>query len=438
MAMTLQELNRLVRSNLRQSMPDTYWVQAEVSEYKEHFSGHCYLELIQKKEGEDTLCAKARATIWANTWQTLGTYFAEQTGTRLKPGLQILAEVAVDFHELYGFSLVVKDIDPSYTLGDQAMRRREILKRLENEGVIDQNKELAWPELPRHIAVVSSPGAAGYQDFMRQLTENEYGFVFHTALFPAIMQGQGAASSIMEALDRIIEVAVPFDVVVIIRGGGAVADLSCFDEYDLCYFATQYPLPLLTGLGHDKDNAILDRVAHTSVKTPTAAAEKLLDTLLDRAGELDNKAERLMRRVNQVLETEKLDLHTMPGRLVSRVQDRLLQAKMKVEQTRSGLREQAAHTLMQGRQQNTLFVTRLSLACRTAVAHQTMQVKLLEQSVNSFSPSKMLERGFSLTLHQGKPLRSVKDLKEGTTVETRLADGHFTSTVHSKHQYNER
>jgi exodeoxyribonuclease VII large subunit len=270
------------------------------------------------------------------------------------------------------------------------------------------------------------------------LTENEYGFVFHTALFPAIMQGQGAASSIMEALDRIIEVAVPFDVVVIIRGGGAVADLSCFDEYDLCYFATQYPLPLLTGLGHDKDNAILDRVAHTSVKTPTAAAEKLLDTLLDRAGELDNKAERLMRRVNQVLETEKLDLHTMPGRLVSRVQDRLLQAKMKVEQTRSGLREQAAHTLMQGRQQNTLFVTRLSLACRTAVAHQTMQVKLLEQSVNSFSPSKMLERGFSLTLHQGKPLRSVKDLKEGTTVETRLADGHFTSTVHSKHQYNER
>ena len=438
MVMTLQELNRLVRSNLRQSMPDTYWVQAEVSECKEHFSGHCYLELIQKKEGEDTLCAKARATIWANTWQTLGAYFAEQTGTPLKPGLQILAEVAIDFHELYGFSLVVKDIDPSYTLGDQAMRRREILKRLESEGIIDQNKELAWPVLPRRIAVVSSPGAAGYQDFIRQLTENDYGFVFHTALFPATMQGQGAASSIMDALDRIMETAVPFDVVVIIRGGGAVADLSCFDEYDLCYFATQFPLPLLTGLGHDKDNAILDRVAHTSVKTPTAAAEKLIDTLLERSGALDDNAERLMRRVNQVLETEKRNLLTMPGRLVNQVQDRLLRAKLNVEQAQSGLREQAVHTLMQGRQQNTLFVTRLSLACRTAVTHQTLQVRLLEQSVTSFSPSKMLERGFSLTLHQGKPLRSVKDLKEGTTVETRLADGHFTSTVQSKQQNNER
>jgi exodeoxyribonuclease VII large subunit len=436
--MTLQELNRLVRSNLRQYMPDAYWVQAEVSECKEHFSGHCYLELIQKKEGEDTLCAKARATIWANTWQTLGAYFAEQTGTRLKPGLQILAEVAVDFHELYGFSLVVKDIDPSYTLGDQAMRRREILKRLETEGVIDQNKELAWPEIPRRIAVISSPGAAGYQDFMHQLTENEYGFVFYAALFPATMQGQGAASSIMNALDRIVETALPFDVVVIIRGGGAVADLSCFDEYDLCYFATQYPLPLLTGLGHDKDNAILDRVAHTSVKTPTAAAEKLLDTLLERAGSLDENAERLMRRVNQVLEAEKLSLHTMPGRLVNRVQDRLMQAKIKVEQEQSGLREQAAHALQHGRQQNTLFATRLTLACKTAVTHQSLQVRLLEQSVNSFSPTKMLERGFSLTLHQGKPLRSVKDLKEGTTVETRLADGHFTSTVQSKHQHNER
>lgn len=436
--MTLQELNQLVRNNLRQTMPGTFWVQAEVSECKEHFSGHCYLELIQKKEGQDVLCAKARATIWANTWQSLGAYFAQQTGTRLKPGLQILAEVTVDFHELYGFSLVIRDIDPSYTLGDQAMRRREILKRLENEGVIDQNKELAWPVLPRHIAIVSSPGAAGYQDFMRQLTDNDCGFVFHTALFPAIMQGQGAASSIIAALDRIVETTVPFEVVVIIRGGGAVADLGCFDDYDLCYYATQYPLPLLTGLGHDKDNAILDRVAHTSVKTPTAAAECLVDTLLDRAGELDDRAERLVRRVNQLLETEKLHLHTMPGRLVNLVQDRLLQAKLKVERVKSGLREQVVNALMQGSQQNALFTTRLSMACRTVIAHEVMHLRLMEQSVNSFSPSKMLERGFSLTLHEGKVLRSINDLQEGSTVETRVADGQFTSIVHAKHQNDER
>jgi len=418
-------------------MPGTYWVQAEVSECKEHFSGHCYLELIQKKEGQDALCAKARATIWANTWQSLGPSFAQQTGTRLASGLQILAEVTVDFHELYGFSLVIRDIDPSYTLGNQAMRRREILKRLENEGVIDQNKELVWPELPRCLAIVSSPGAAGYQDFMRQLTDNDYGFVFHTALFPATMQGQGAASSIIAALDNIVENTVPFDVVVIIRGGGAVADLGCFDDYDLCYYATQYPIPLLTGLGHDKDNAILDRVAHMSVKTPTAAAEYLIDTLLDKAGELDDKADRLVRRANQILENEKLNLHTMPGRVVNRVQDRLMHAKLKVESAKSGLKEQAIHALTQGRQQNTLFASRLSMACRTTFAHETMQIRLFEQSVNSFSPSKMLERGFSLTLHQGKALRSIKEVEEGSIVETRVADGRFTSVVHTKQPNNE-
>lgn len=438
MAMTLQELNRLIRNNLRQTMPDTYWVQAEVSECKEHYSGHCYLELIQKKDGDDTLCAKARATIWAGTWQTLGAVFAEQTGTRLKPGLKILAEVAVEFHELYGFNLVIKDLDPSYTLGDQAMRRREILKRLEEEGVMNQNKELPWPEIPKQIAVVSSPGAAGLQDFMRQLTENEYGFVFQTAFFPAIMQGQGAAASIIDALDRIAASVLPFDVAVIIRGGGAVADLSCFDEYDLCYFATQFPIPILTGLGHDKDNSILDRVAHTCVKTPTAAAEKLLDCLLERARELDEKTGRLMYQVNRVMETGKRSLHMMPGRLLSRVQNRLLAAQLKVEKSASSIREQAFNALSGERQWQEQVAFRLQKACRTVVNHQTMQLRLLEQSIQSFSPRKVLERGFSLTLHQGRPIRSLADVEAGAVVETRLADGSFTSKIDTKQPNNER
>ncbi len=436
--MTLFELNQLVRTNLRQSMPGTFWVQAEVSECKEHFSGHCYLELIQKKEGQDTLCAKARATIWANTWQSLGPRFMQQTGIQLKAGLQILAEVTVDFHELYGFSLVIRNIDPSYTLGDQAMRRREILKRLEAEGVIDQNKELSWPVLPQRIAVVSSPGAAGYQDFMRQLIDNEYGCVFYAALFPALMQGEGAAPSIIAALDRIVDGPEPFDVVVIIRGGGAVADLGCFDDYDLCYYATQYPLPLLTGLGHDKDFAILDRVAHSSVKTPTAAAERLVDTVLEQARDLDDKTDRLTKCVTQVLDAHKLNLQGMPARLVHLVQDKLLDARLKVEQVRSELRERATGSLLEAHQQNTMLATRLSMACRTVIAAEGMKIKLLEQSATSFSPSRMLERGFTLTLHRGKVVRSIKDVQEGSIIETRLADGCFTSVVQTKQQNDEQ
>lgn len=430
--MTLQELNQLVRNNLRQQMPGTYWVQAEISECKEHFSGHCYLELIQKKDGQDSLCAKARATIWANVWQNLGPAFSRQTGTRLAPGLQILAEVAVDFHELYGFSLVVKDIDPTYTLGDQARRRQEILQRLEREGVIDQNKEWPWPLLPRRIAVVSSPAAAGYQDFMRQLTDNEYGFSFYTALFPATMQGGDAPRSIIQALDAIIDSGLPFDVVVIIRGGGAAADLQCFDDYALCFYATQYPLPLLTGLGHDKDSAILDRVAHTSVKTPTAAAEYLVSTLAQQATRMDELADRLQRRVRQVLDNQHYLMQGLPGRLAGLVQQQLMAANLKVERQSSILRQATHRVLLEGFQQNTLLTTRLTMKANTVLEQEQMRLRLMEQSVLGFSPQALLKKGFSMTVYQGKAVRSIDDLPLGALVETRLADGRLMSEIQSK------
>jgi exodeoxyribonuclease VII large subunit len=435
--MTLQELNQLVRTNLRHQMPGTYWVQAEISECKVHFSGHCYLELIQKKEGQDSLCAKARATIWATVWQQLGPAFARETGTNLSSGLQILAEVAVDFHELYGFSLVIKDIDPTYTLGDQARRRQEILKRLEREGVIDQNKEWPWPLLPRRIALVSSPAAAGYQDFMRHLIDNEYGFTFYTALFPAVMQGEEAPRSIIQALDRIIDSGLPFDVVVIIRGGGAVADLQCFDEYNLCYYATQYPMPLLTGLGHDKDYAILDRVAHTSVKTPTAAAEHLVATLAQQATRMDEMVDRLQRRVRQVLDDQRLFMQSLPGRLAGLVQQQLMQANIKVERQTATLRQSTHQILMEERQHQTLLSTRLTMRATTLVEQEHLRLRLLEQSIMGFSPQAMLKKGFSLTVYQGKVLRSVEELPIGARIETRLADGRLYSELQSKQTNHE-
>ncbi|NLT02362.1 MAG: exodeoxyribonuclease VII large subunit [Bacteroidales bacterium] len=435
--MTLQELNQLVRNNLRQQMPGTYWVQAEISECKEHFSGHCYLELIQKKEGQDSLCAKARATIWASVWQNLKPAFLRQTGTNLSPGLQILAEVAVDFHELYGFSLVIKDIDPTYTLGDQARRRQEILKRLEKEGVIDQNKEWPWPVIPRRIAIISSPAAAGYQDFMRQLTDNEYGFSFYTALFPATMQGGEAPRSIIQALDSVIDSGLPFDVVVIIRGGGAVADLQCFDDYALCFYATQYPLPLLTGLGHDKDSSILDRVAHTSVKTPTAAAEHLIATLAQQAMRMDDLADRLQRRVRQVLDNQRLTMQRLPGQLASLVQQQLMQANLKVERQSSALRQATRGVLLEEQQRNTLLSTRLTMKANTLMEQEQLRWRLLEQSILGFSPEAMLKKGFSLTVFQGKALRSIEELPVDALIETRLADGCLISKLQSKQTNHE-
>jgi exodeoxyribonuclease VII large subunit len=340
--------------------------------------------------------------------------------------------VAGDFHELYGFSLVIKDIDPTYTLGDQARRRQEILKRLEQEGVIDQNKEWPWPLLPRRIAIVSSPAAAGYQDFMRQLTDNEYGFTFYTALFPATMQGEEAPQSIMQALDRIIDSGLPFDVVVIIRGGGALADLQCFDDYALCYYATQYPLPLLTGLGHDKDSAILDRVAHTSVKTPTAAAEYLVASVAQQAMRLDELADKLQRCVRHVLDTQHLYMQRLPGRLAALVQQQLMQANLSVERQTSALKH-ATHSLLLGeQQQNTLLTTRLTLKVKTLVEQEQMRLRLLEQAVLGFSPQAMLKKGFSLTVFQGKALRSIHELPVGALIETRMADGRLISEIQSK------
>lgn len=426
-ALTLLDLNLILKNRLHEMFPDTYWIQAEVSECKEHYSGHCYLELIQKKKDKDIICARARATIWASTWAELGPFFERQTGSRLRAGHQVLVEVSVEFHELYGMNLIIRNIDPSYTIGDQAIRRQEILKKLESDGVIDQNKELEWPVLPAKIAVISSPAAAGLQDFMHQLSENDYGFVFYTALFPAVMQGDTAAASIIEALDKIIESEVEFDVVVIIRGGGAVADLSCFDEYDLCYYCTQFPLPILTGLGHERDFSVLDRVAHTSVKTPTAAAEHFTGIFLQQAFRLDTDIDALYKITGKVIEAGKLKLHTLPGRLMALVQQRIRNEMILSERHQSFLQRFTGQVLLRERQRAELLTVNLTLKTGSVLKQKKYQLGLCEKSISAFSPERMLERGFSLTMHEGKILRSVIGLTKGARLETRLSDGKIES-----------
>jgi len=427
--LTLLDLQQLVRNRLRREFPDTYWISAEISECKEHFSGHCYLELVQKRENSEALCAKARATIWANTWANLKPAFEQQTGTRLQAGQKILTEVSVDFHELYGFSLVIRDIDPTYTIGDLSLRRQQVIRQLTEDGVFGLNKELEWPTLPKRIAVISSPTAAGYEDFMDQLQNNEFGFSVHTTFFPATMQGDSAAASIMEAMNEIQASGKEFDVVVIIRGGGATTDLRCFDEYELCYYCAQYPLPLLTGIGHDRDSSVLDLVAHTSVKTPTAAAELLLNCLSSEAYRLDANLDKLQQRVTQLLEAFKRKLQANTERLRRATSDGLHKANLQVERNHAELYRRANQLVMVRRQTIDLKSASLSHRVQTLLDQQKHRLALLESRLEANSPELMIKKGFSLTLHQGRILKSVKNLQPGTELQTRLVDGVIYSII---------
>ncbi|MBR0390226.1 MAG: exodeoxyribonuclease VII large subunit, partial [Prevotella sp.] len=273
---TLFELNRLVREAIEDALPMEYWVEAELSECRES-RGHCYMELIQKDEQTATPIAKASAKCWANKWLTIRPYFERTTGQQLHAGMKVLLQVYPQFHEAYGFSWIVTDIDPTYTLGDMARKRQEIIQKLKAEGVFDLQKELQLPVFCQRIAVISSQTAAGYGDFCNQLADNPYGFKFETQLFPAIMQGEGVEQSIISALEQIYD--MPFDCVVIIRGGGATSDMSGFDTLALAENVANFPTPIITGIGHERDESILDMISHTRVKTPTAAAALLIDHL---------------------------------------------------------------------------------------------------------------------------------------------------------------
>jgi exodeoxyribonuclease VII large subunit len=434
---TLLDLNQMVRNRMRKAFPETYWIQAEVSECKEHYSGHCYLELIQKKEGTDTLCAKVRATIWANVWSGLKVAFESQTGARLQSGQKILVEVAVDFHELYGFSLVIRDIDPAFTVGDLSLRRREVLRQLTEDGVLELNKELEWPLLPQRLAIISSPSAAGYEDFMDQLHRNAYGLAFYTALFPAVVQGDAAPDSLVEALNRVLDSGVAFDAVVIIRGGGASADLSCFDRYELCYYAAQYPLPLLTGIGHDRDQSVLDLVANKSVKTPTAAAEFLLSCLSQEAYRLETNADRFTQIVQRYVEALKQRLQINSDRLLRNTTEGIQQAKRTVAHLEAQILGGSNVLLLQKKQQVEMSSTHLDHRVKDLLGAQKHRVELLQNQIAFFSPDIMFKKGFSLTLQQGKIVKSVKDLIPGAELQTRLSDGLAYSLIQKTETRND-
>jgi len=274
--LSLLELNKLIQDTLKNNLEPSYWIVAEIGELKVNQKGHCYLELLQNEESK--VIARVRATIWSNTYRNLSTWFQGITGQPLAEGMKILANIKISFHELYGFSLNIQDIDASYTIGEKEKIRQEVINQLVNDGVFEMNKELTLPLVPQKVAVISSPTAAGYGDFMQHIDENPYAYRVNTKLYEAIMQGSEAPASIIQALHNVNEIGV-YDLVVLIRGGGSQLDLACFDNYELCSHLAQFPLPVLTGIGHERDDTIADMVAHTKLKTPTAVAEFILQGL---------------------------------------------------------------------------------------------------------------------------------------------------------------
>ena len=381
----LLALQEQVKRHLEDHFFESVWLQAEISELKQNPSGHCYLTLVEKDPGSNALLARASAVVWASTWRMVKPYFEAQTGRTLAPGLSVLVRVQVSYSVLYGLSLVIYDIDPSFTVGELELARQRTIARLEAEGMFDMNAQLSLPLLPRRLAVVSSPTAAGWRDFRRQLEGNEYGFRFQLQLFPAVMQGDAAPESIIGALDQIAAEADSFDAVLILRGGGGAMDLVCFDDYELAVNVAQFPLPVLTGIGHDHDFHIVDMVAHTHVKTPTALADWLLDRFSGEAWRLDTLVQRLHLAVRTHAAAQLGALEALKIRLVHAALDR---------------HADALHAL-----------------------------DLLERRVEAADPRRALDRGFLIALKDGHRTDRAAAFTPGDRLTLLFRDGSVEAEV---------
>lgn len=379
---SLKELCDWIQEIVENDLPNRYWVCAEIASMS--VRGHCYMELVEKAE-DGILAAKVRATCWSNVYHLLSAYFLQETGQSLHTGLQVMLEVSVEYHAVYGLSLNVWNIDPTYTLGDLAKQRQATIQQLTEDGVMDLQKALQIPSLPRRVAVISSADAAGYGDFCDQLKHNRVGFKFHVQLYPAVVQGDTAARSIIQALIAIAAQEEEWDAVVIIRGGGASTDMSCFDDYNLASHCAQFPLPIIAGIGHTRDVSVVDMVVHTSVKTPTAAAEWLIERVAEQVERVGSLMLRLQRATQNA---------------VSREKNRLL-----------------------------LYEQQIFNAVRGKAVRERGKLDLWMKTIELHSPERIFKMGYSLTMVNGKLVRSQSEVNESDVLETHLHDGVIKSVV---------
>lgn len=410
-AYKLSDLGNTIDLVLRSGFPDVIRVEAEIAELRVSH-GHCYLSLVEKSEHNDQIIAQQRATIWANSYRLISQFFERSTGVQLQVGIKVLLQCKLNFHPLYGLSLNVVGIEPEFTLGALALARRKIIEQLEKDGVINMNKQLDFPLLPQRIAVISSDSAAGFGDFMNHLQHNERGFAFSVTLFKALMQGKGTEESVIAALDAIYERQNEFDVVAIIRGGGATTDLSSFDNYGIASNVAQFPLPIISGIGHQRDESIVDLVAHTRVKTPTAAADLLIQAMEAAEDAVLILLESIQNAAVQRLNNEKTHLSNLAQRINSGATNRLRLALALLPQ----------------------YLDRMTTAVNNKLRQQLQHIDALERVVKNLDPENMLRRGFVMVEREGKIVKSNEQLAPGNEVKLRFFDGTSTAKIISSHE----
>lgn len=428
-ALTLYELNSLVRQTLYRSMDSEYWICAELSDVRVNQNGNCYLEFIQKDTKTNNFLAKARGIIWADEWYALKAYFEKTTGQPFVSGIKVQVAVAVVFHELYGYSLTVHDINPDYTLGDMVRRRRQILQQIETDGISTMNKDLSLPLSIQRVAVISSSTAAGYGDFCRQLIDNSGKLVFYVHLFEALMQGTQVESSILSALDMINANRDLFDVVVIIRGGGATSDLSGFETYPLAAACAQFPLPIITGIGHERDDTVIDIVAHTRVKTPTAAAQLLIEHQESLLYLLGDMAVTIRDRTTACIEVEKERLNRLAGRSLQGIPARVDNEGMRLELLTQRFRAGVEVKLSNARHLLEGVTDRINFGLKEKLTKEQNRLTLLQQQLDGASPERLLKRGYSLTYLNGVVLTDLREVHENDEIKTLMKQGLIFSKV---------
>lgn len=405
--LSLTELQLIIKDSLYLALPDMYWVIAEISEIKENYNGHCYLELVEKHPDEISIRSRIKAVIWSSRYRFIRSFFENSTGEPLRDGLKILIRVKIEYHEIYGLSLVINDIDPAFTIGEMALKRQQILKRLEDEGVLTMNRDLVFPIVPQRIAVISSASAAGYTDFMNHLKGNSFGYVFYTALIETPMQGRETESGLIKALDRIASHLDKFDLAVIIRGGGSQTDLSWFDNYNIAYYITQFPLPVITGIGHEKDLSVTDIVAHRSLKTPTAVADYLIECMNNADNNLVDLSNKITERCMRMLQENKMKTETTRLRFI-------LAARREL----SGIKTSLIR-----------YIEILASTSKNRLGMINNKLTGFYNTLKILNPENVLKRGYTITSMNGRILKKCNQIKKDDVLETKFSDGSVSSKV---------
>ena len=448
---TLSELNLQIKDRIKNSFPKAQWVIAEINEINENSKGHCYLELIEKDTQTDSIIARVRATIWAYTYRLLKPYFETTSNTKLQSGLKVLIQAKVEFHELYGFSLNIKDIDPAYTLGDLARLKMETIIKLKEDGVFQMNKELPESYFPSKIAIISSPNAAGYHDFIHQLQNNPFGYIFYTKLFPAIVQGNDSPGSIIHSLDEINRYISFFDLLVLIRGGGSQTDLNSFNNYSLSSHIAQFPIPVITGIGHEKDESVCDMVAHHSLKTPTAVAEYLINSYQNLETYTQETKNNIIAGITQIIENKKIYIDLKGRQLIPLMMNSILKESSHLSQLAGKARHtfgRAVHNkhekLTEYKGEFNFLLKEFLLNSKYKISSGSIKIRdIVRQKINSshhqlsiaektlqlLDPANVLMRGYSITYCDGKIIKDSKNLEKGKTILTKYAQGESDSEI---------